>query len=335
MKKIFSIISVVLLIFVNTAYSSNISLNEKTSLENEREYWGVVVTIVDYENDINDLNLPVDMVYRPLISASNWDEEHVLFLNNKNATVENISKSLDWLAETVDENDIALFYFGGHGYRIPDTNGDEADGKDECITGYEKRSIIPDDNLSMKFDNISAEGLIIIIDCCHSGGVVDYNKSKQKMLFSENQNSEFSNDLINDFNGCGRVFIASDFEQAVCQEIPGFGTMLALSLEYIISKSKGDKNNDNIISIEETFLYLKKIFRRVNFLILAGGIGFLSVVKLLFGKQFLKLTIILGISAVVLWELFCFKAFKGFMIPYYPIIVDEYTGELPFVEINQ
>ena len=313
MKKIIVIVLSILFLSVNTVSSLDISKINNIE-KNEREYIALVVTIVDYEYDVNDLNIPVDMMYSPLVSAKNWHEENILFVKNENATKENILKGLDWLADRVDENDIALFYFGGHGLRKDDEDGDESDGEDEAIATYERGGYILDDQLKLKFDNISAGGLFILIDCCHSGGVVD-------------------NDFVDEFEGTGRVVIASDFESAVCLEVKGLGTLLTLSLKRIISKSMGDINDDGIISAEETFSQLKKIFRRLNLIAITGIFAFVKSIQIIFGRDASRRLVLFGLTGAALWEMFCIVAFGSYMVPYYPIMTDNFEGELAFIEV--
>lgn len=331
MRKIISLILIILLLFVNIASASNLGIYERKTGENKRDYWAVVITIVDYELDINDLNLPVDMMYTPLISAPNWHKDHVLFVKNENATKENILKSLDWLANQVDENDIALFYYGGHGLRTDDNNGDESDGKDEGIATYERGGYIIDDDLNQKFNNISAGGLIVLLDCCHSGGLDDTGNTIQKLIKS-NKKTDFNIDIQEDIKGHGRVVIASTFEKTIALEVKGVGTLLTLSLKRIISKSEGDINQDGIISAEETYTHLKKIFRRINFCTMAGAYILFKLIKLTFGKDVSKTILKIGISSIFLWQIFSCVVYGGIMIPYYPLIYDEYEGELPFIE---
>ena len=324
LKKNISLMVIILILFVNTISSASIITSEIATNDNEKEYWAVVVTIIDFEYDVNDLNLPVDMMYKPLISAQNWNEDHILFIKNENATKENILKALDWLSNQTDHNDIALFYYGGHGLKIEDKNGDESDDQDECIATYQRGGYICDDELNQKFNNISAEGLIVLIDCCFSGGLAD----------SENK-LDFNMEINEDFQGCRRVVIASTFENAVALEVKGIGTLLTLSLQRIISKSKGDRNHDEIISAEETYFELKKIFRRINLGVGVGTAILLKLIQLKFGKGASKTILRIGIGAFLLWEIFSYTVYGGIMIPYYPLIYDTYDGELPFLEITQ
>ncbi len=71
---------------------------------------------------------------------------------------------------SLDPNDIFVFYFSGHGYHIPDKNGDEDDGQDEAIvlSNSKENILFVDDALFGYLNDIKAKKLIIL-DSCHSG----------------------------------------------------------------------------------------------------------------------------------------------------------------------
>lgn len=313
MKKILSIIVIFLLIWVNTSPSKSIENELNTE---ETEYWAVIVSVVDYEVDANDLNIPADMMYNSLKSAKNWNEDHIQFIHDENATKENVLNGLDWLADHADEEDIAFFFYMGHGIPpVDDLNGDESDGKDEGICTYERGGYIIDDLLNEKFNNISAKGLLAMIDCCHSAGMFE---------------SEYIAGINEELSGSGRVIIASTSEEAIALEVKGFGTVLTLSFKQIVARSLGDKNKDGIISAEETFVQLKKMNRRLNLGLFCSGF----LLGLTLDRDTVNRLLAIGIASILLWQMFSYFVYGGIMIPYYPQIYDNYEGELPFIEIN-
>jgi len=102
-----------------------------------------------------------------------------------NASWQNITDSINWVYNNVDDCDIVVFYFAGHGYNTTDTSGEEPDNLDEGIwvgeLGNEK---VSDDMLYAefkKFENKSRVGLILIFDSCHSGGMVDGTSDLQNI----------------------------------------------------------------------------------------------------------------------------------------------------------
>lgn len=78
------------------------------------------------------------------------------------------------------------FFFAGHGYQIPDTSGDEADGKDEVLvcqssrgpSGHPTRGdyIVDDDLIKVLHGTFGHQdvNVLLMFDCCHSGTVCDF-----------------------------------------------------------------------------------------------------------------------------------------------------------------
>lgn len=100
-------------------------------------------------------------------------------------TKANILKQLDSLVQFAKNNrtkKVFIFVsYSGHGYYQRDYNGDEADGKDEvlCPIDCDRNGYIVDDLLRSRFvdklpKNVS---LVMLIDACHSGTVLDLRYS--------------------------------------------------------------------------------------------------------------------------------------------------------------
>eukprot|EP01068_Selenidium_serpulae_P014600 Selendium_serpulae@DN6117_c0_g1_i1.p1 len=92
-------------------------------------------------------------------------------------TKEKILESLVWLVKGVKDGDALFLHFSGHGVRVPDKNGDEAEGHDESIVplDYRTKGVIIDDILHAMLvkDLPAGVRLTIIMDCCHSGSALD------------------------------------------------------------------------------------------------------------------------------------------------------------------
>lgn len=75
--------------------------------------------------------------------------------------------------EHIDE---AWVSFAGHGTQVHDGNGDEADGKDECILpiDYQTRGVLTDDLLQHVLNMMHPRTkCMVLMDCCHSGTILD------------------------------------------------------------------------------------------------------------------------------------------------------------------
>ena len=68
--------------------------------------------------------------------------------------------------------DVLYAHYSGHGSNVKDTNGDEADGRDEilCPHDLDWNDPLTDDWLRTTFDRLDpAASLTVVMDCCHSG----------------------------------------------------------------------------------------------------------------------------------------------------------------------
>lgn len=95
-------------------------------------------------------------------------------LIDKQATGKAMREAIADLISQAKPRDTVLVQYSGHGSFVPDEDGDEPDGTDECLCPYDIRSQGPitDDEL---FDLFSARAqgvkAVMIADSCHSGTV--------------------------------------------------------------------------------------------------------------------------------------------------------------------
>ncbi len=124
----------------------------------------------------------------------------------------NLFNELDKMANLLEAGDIFVFYFSGHGSKIPETTTstwglpiDEQDGVDETLYMYNKEHLV-DDELDIYWKKFK-EGvrIVTISDSCHSGTV--YKNIQVPVLFSIDTNMNFQTrsiikaELIH-FSGC-------------------------------------------------------------------------------------------------------------------------------------
>ncbi|XP_051146603.1 metacaspase-3-like isoform X2 [Andrographis paniculata] len=103
-------------------------------------------------------------------------------------TKANIEEGFRWLMKGVQPKDLLVFYFSGHGLRQRDFVRDEVDGFDEtiCPLDFQTNGNIVDNYINKVLVRplIKDVKLHAIIDCCHSGTVLDlplvYNMVKEK-----------------------------------------------------------------------------------------------------------------------------------------------------------
>jgi len=74
-------------------------------------------------------------------------------------------------------DDLALFYFAGHGARQADTSGDETDELDEVLALYGSAGpcddvhTLRDDELGELIEGLSTQRVVVVVDSCFSGSI--------------------------------------------------------------------------------------------------------------------------------------------------------------------
>ena len=117
-----------------------------------------------------------------------------------------ILDNLNWIVNNSVAGDIVFISYSGHGTQINDTNGDERDGKDECIFTANLQ-LVTDDELSNILSKAKPNvNIVCFFDGCHSGSMLDLTHNwihRQDNRFSytiENLNKHLAN--ITCISGC-------------------------------------------------------------------------------------------------------------------------------------
>lgn len=88
-------------------------------------------------------------------------------------TRDNIISYLKELVSKVKANDFIFIHFSGHGTQIRDISGDERDGKDEVFVSLDLKGIVDDEIATILKAIPKGVNVFILMDCCHSGTIVD------------------------------------------------------------------------------------------------------------------------------------------------------------------
>jgi len=120
---------------------------------------------------INDVMQMKDLLQR----YYGFPDEGIRLLLDQEATSAAIKAGLEWLAQDGAEPDaVRVFHFSGHGGYSADQNGDEPDGRDECLVPYDYHTTgtLTDDTLKTLYDRFPRTGnLTLVMDCCYSGSI--------------------------------------------------------------------------------------------------------------------------------------------------------------------
>jgi hypothetical protein len=101
----------------------------------------------------------------------------VNMLHDRKATGAAIRKGIRDLLKRCTAGDLAVIQYAGHGSFVPDKDGDEPDGTDECLCPHDvkRRGVIKDDELfELLSDRPAGVRVVMISDSCHSGTVARF-----------------------------------------------------------------------------------------------------------------------------------------------------------------
>jgi len=161
-----------------------------------------------------------------------YNYHDVKIFTDLNVTVKhNVLEILDDLIKTQKKN--LFFQFSGHGTYINDKNGDEADGQDECLYSV-GNTLVVDDDIEKRIAAIPKDvTVIIVIDACHSGSIIDlpFRLDSKNNVVQDNQNVV----------GCDVICISGCQDDQTSADVTNGGTSygaLSNSIQIVLSKFK-------------------------------------------------------------------------------------------------
>ena len=211
-------------------------------VSDETDVWVLAVGAYDYSGVMNDLAGPqadMDIVTSMMTDYYGVSSDHINIIAGSSEEVNagSLEAGVQWLADNADADDIAMFYYSGHGEAGISTVLDD----NESLF-LPDGSHIYQSTLDSWFGQINEEtSKILIIDSCYSGGFVSLADSLSNTA----------------------VISTCDFDQTAWDEVPGFypasgssrGGIFANWLSYGVRSGAADTNNDNRVSFLEAFSY--------------------------------------------------------------------------------
>ena len=137
-----------------------------------------------------------------------YPSSQVHLLTEAAASRSDILSALDQLAVTTSDDTTVIFYFSGHGYEV-----NTPIGKQYFLLphGYDAndllRTAIAGAELMAKLDAIKAQKMLILLDCCHAGGLDDAATKAPGVQFVKAPLPEEATSML--MKGRGRVIISS------------------------------------------------------------------------------------------------------------------------------
>ncbi len=206
--------------------------------------WAVVVGVSGYDH-MPSLRFTDDDAYQVYAFFKSPEggaipDHQIKVLIDENATYRNILATLRKTLWQADENDVALFYFSGHGLTSSFLPVDY-DGKDRQVLHRDIRDIL---------EQSRAKHKIVIADACHSGGYyamrsVEVDKDLQRYY-----------DAFNNSAG-GTALLLSSKEREYSLEDGGLRS--GVFSHFIIKGLKGhaDIDSNKIVTIQELYDYAR------------------------------------------------------------------------------
>jgi hypothetical protein len=152
----------------------------------------LLVGIEDYPDPANRLQGCVNDTFlvSSVLQEAGFAAEDIRLLLNERAQATTIRERIMWLLEDPRPGDVRFFYFSGHGAQVPAYGPEEVvDSLDEVLVAHDfdwsepARTGILDDDLQRLYAQLPyGTTFVMMLDCCHSGGVSRAGQSKARGL---------------------------------------------------------------------------------------------------------------------------------------------------------
>ncbi|MBH8578287.1 caspase family protein [Nostocaceae cyanobacterium CENA369] len=186
-----------------------------------------------------------------------YPPEHVHLLTKQKANREGILVALDQLAQSTTPDSTVIVYFSGHGYQV---NSPIGEAYYLMPFGYDQaklhKTAISGTEFITKLQAISAKKLLVLLDCCHAGGLGDTSK-----LGYEVEKAPLPPEAQALFNeGKGRVAIASS--QANEKSFAGkpYSAFTLALIEALTGKRASQK--DGYVRVADLAMYAREVVPR-------------------------------------------------------------------------
>jgi hypothetical protein len=158
------------------------------------------INYVGQQGQLSGCHNDVNNIKKYLIDHEGFHEKDMLILmddgRHHQPTRANIMNALDRVTQYSKAGDVVFIHYSGHGGRVRDTSGDEADGYDETLIPVDfKRAgqIVDDDLYKHLVKRMPADvNVTVLMDCCHSGTALDLpyeiNATQSKMSLNQSFN---------------------------------------------------------------------------------------------------------------------------------------------------
>ncbi len=162
-------------------------LNVSTYADKDPQKHALIIAVADYpeEGKWPDISSDNDIaLIKGALLRQGFDDGSIKIIVDEQAQKDGIVTALEDLKNNVNEGDIVVIHYSGHGQQIQDDSEDELDGWDEALIPwdaqirmtdiYKGEKHLRDDEVKLLTDDLRAKlgpdgNLLLILDACHSG----------------------------------------------------------------------------------------------------------------------------------------------------------------------
>ncbi len=187
-----------------------------------------------------------------------YGPEHACLLLDAQASLAALRDGLEQLARSCDGDSTAFLFFSGHGARIP--QGPAAgeyllpcDARCDSPAGLAQTAISTTE-LSAAIRAIPARKVVVVLDCCHSGGLGQPKTAASAQAEVQPGLSEEAYERLR--SGRGRAILASSRSDEFSWALPGMSNSLFTA--HLLSGLRGGiASEDGLVRIFDLFEYVQ------------------------------------------------------------------------------
>ena len=198
-----------------------------------------------------------------LKTRAGFKDADISYLENENATVENVRAAVDLFLDRARENDLVFLFIASHGTQDPfDPKNLYLVLHDSKVTNMSSTALNMSELQTLFSTRLRAKRMVILIDACHSGGVDSAPVSGARQL-ERNENNTFNVYAEKLFSGEGRALLTSSDVNEISQEGKKWGGGHGVFTWAILEGLNGvaDVNRDKVVTTGELFDYVSQKVR--------------------------------------------------------------------------
>src|ERR1051325_970253 len=219
-----------------------------------------------HEGGLNDLeyaDADSQSIANFLKTRAGFKDSDISYLENENATVENVRAAVDLFLDRARENDLVFLFIASHGTQDPfDPKNLYLVLHDSKVTNMSRTALNMSELQTLFSTRLRAKRMVILIDACHSGGVDSAPASGARQL-ERNENNTFNVYAEKLFSGEGRALLTSSDVNEISQEGKKWGGGHGVFTWAILEGLSGvaDVNRDKVVTTGELFDFVSQKVR--------------------------------------------------------------------------